>query len=106
MLPKYHVIIGAIATLIIQVVFQLTILQSLIIFFSSFLIDADHYLIYALKKKDWSLKNSRKYFFKRRKRWIKLSNKEKKQYKRPIYIFHGIEFWILLIILSLYTKFL
>ena len=104
MLPKYHIIIGAITTTIIAFIFPLTYIQLITIFLSSFLIDVDHYLLYVFKTKDYSLKNSRKYFFKRRKRWIKLSNKEKKQYKRPIYIFHGIESWILLITLSLYTK--
>ena len=102
MLPKYHIIIGAMATIILYLALPLTPLQATIIFLSSFLIDVDHYLIYALTKKDWSLKNATKYFHKRRKKWLSMSTDEQKKYKRYIYIFHGIEFWILLLIISIY----
>ena len=102
MLPKYHIVIGAIITLIIFSIFTITPLQALIIFFSSFLIDVDHYILYIFKTKNLSLKKSRKYFFERRRNWLKLLTEDQKRYKRFIYFFHGIEFWILLIILSIY----
>jgi len=102
MLPKYHIVIGAIASLISFSIFQLTLFQLAIIFFSSFLIDFDHYLLYLFKTKDFSLKKARKYFFKRRREWIALSIEERKKYKRPIFIFHGMECWLLLAALATY----
>ncbi|MEK6830589.1 MAG: hypothetical protein AABX77_01010, partial [Nanoarchaeota archaeon] len=70
MLPKYHIIIGLIASIAIYLIFNLTIFQASIIFLSSFLIDADHYLLYIFRKKDFSLINSIKYFKERRRRWL------------------------------------
>jgi len=104
MLPKYHIITGAILTPLIYSIFPITILQATIIFFSSFLIDVDHYLLYIFQTKDLSFKRARKYFIKRRKRWISLPLNEREKYKRPIFIFHGIEFWLLLILLTNYTS--
>ena len=106
MLPKYHIIIGAIASLILFYLTNLTITQTIIIFLSSFLIDIDHYIIYGIMYKNWSLKNSRKYFFNIREKWIKIPLKERKKYKRHIFIFHGIEFWIILFIISNYFPFI
>lgn len=102
MLPKYHIIIGGISSIIIYNFFDISHLGVLIIFLSSFLIDIDHYLIYGIMKKDWSLKNARKYFFNSRNKWIKTSIEERKKYKRHIFIFHGIEFWFLLGLISFY----
>ncbi len=102
MLPKYHIIIGAITTLIISSIFTITPLQALIIFLSSFLIDVDHYFLYIFKTKDLSLKKSIKYFFKRREEWLSLPLSERKKRKLAIFIFHGVEFWGLLAILAIY----
>ena len=104
MIPKHHIIAGAIISIIIFLIFQLTPAQTLIIFLSSFLIDIDHYIYYAVKKKDFNPIKATKWFFKKRKIWIKLTPKERKKYKRVIIIFHGIEFWILLIIFSLFNR--
>ena len=104
MLPKYHILIGFISSLIIYLIFPITILQATIIFFSSFLIDVDHYMLYVYKKKDFSFKNSVKYFFERRKSWLSLPLFERRKRKLAIFIFHGIEFWLLLIILAIYIN--
>lgn len=102
MLPKYHIIIGAIASLLLYYFIPLTFTQTIIIFLSSFLIDIDHYIIYGIMKKDWSLKNAKKYFFNMREKWINTPLEERKKYKKHIFIFHGIEFWILLLVISKY----
>ena len=102
MMPKHHIIIGALATIIIYLTLPITNLQAIIIFLSSFLIDVDHFLIYIIQQKDTSLKNARTYFKKRRTKWFALKNNEQAKYKRYIYMFHGIEFWILLLIISTY----
>ena len=104
MLPKYHIIIGLIASIAIYLIFNLTIFQASIIFLSSFLIDADHYLLYIFRKKDFSLINSIKYFKERRRRWLSMRPEKRKHHKRAIFIFHGIEFWILLIIIANYIN--
>ena len=92
MLPKYHITLGAIVSLIIYLFFPITIFQAIVIFLSSFLIDCDHYLYYFLKTKDFSFKKAVKYNIKNRERQISLPFDKKNYYKRPILIFHGIEF--------------
>ena len=59
-------------------------------------------MLYVLKNKDFSLKNARKYFFSYREKWLKLSVEERKKYKRHLFIFHGIELWIPLVLLASY----
>jgi hypothetical protein len=102
MIPKTHIILGFLATIIIYLVTPISQLEALIIFLSSFLIDVDHYLIYAITKKDTSLKNAKAYFHRRKKKWFSLTTKEQATYKRYIYFLHGIEAWIIIYILSLY----
>jgi len=106
MLPKYHILIGLLASLMIYSLYELTVIQASIIFLSSFLIDVDHYLIYTWVKRDISLKNARNYFHKRRDKWMNLNTPEQKKYKRYIYAFHGIEFWLLLFWASTYLPIL
>jgi len=100
MIPKHHIILGAITTLIIYLIFPITFMQTIIIFLSSFLIDFDHYLYYAFKKNNFNPIKSIKWFFTKRKKWLALSYKNRKKYKRPILIFHGIEFLITLFLFS------
>ncbi len=104
MLPKYHVVIGFLASLIIHLIFQITFIQFLVIFLSSVLIDADHYFLYILRKKDFSLRKAINYFKERRKKWLSMKPEKRKNYKRAIFIFHGFEFWILLIIIANYIN--
>ncbi|MAG02050.1 hypothetical protein CMI42_01830 [Candidatus Pacearchaeota archaeon] len=103
MLPRYHIIVGFIASLSIHYFFQTTPLETLIIFLASFLMDIDHYLFYIYEKKDFSVKKSMKYFVDGRNHWLTLSPKEKKKHKKPIFIFHGIEFWLIILILTQLT---
>jgi hypothetical protein len=105
MLPKYHLILGILFSLFLIIFFGLNLVEAGIVFFSSFLIDVDHYLLYVFKKKDLNLKNAVIWFKKRREKWINLSKKEKNEFKRPIYIFHGIEFFSLLIISCFFNFF-
>ena len=58
MLPKTHILLGLIFSLLIYFSLELTIIQASLVFLSSFLIDFDHYLWYVFKKKDFSLKNA------------------------------------------------
>jgi hypothetical protein len=96
MLPKYHVVFGFFSALIISLIFNLNFFYFSIIFLSSILIDLDHYFRYIYKTKNFSPKK----FWE----WSMKKYKERKKDKPPIFIFHGIESWILLIILSFFNK--
>jgi uncharacterized Tic20 family protein len=106
MLPKYHLIIGAVISFILWLLFPsfFTPVNSLIIFLSSVFIDVDHYLYYVHKKKDWSLKKAYRWFVDERKIWLNLSKKERKNYKITIMIFHGVELWVILALLIFINK--
>lgn len=106
MLPKTHILIGAIISFILYLIFNLTLFQTGIIFLSSFLIDIDHYFWYALELKTFSLKKHYKYALRKTKVWRNLKNKHKRVYKFPIFIFHGIDFFIILLVLSFFYRFL
>jgi len=110
MFPKSHIILGFLFSLILFLLFPLIgWLGFIIIFASSVLIDIDHYLFYAVTKKDWSLIRAYKWFVDGDKRFQKLSIEEKKKSKSIVCIFHGVELLVVLIILiyfSFYRKFL
>ncbi|MFQ5531781.1 MAG: hypothetical protein ACE5ES_04160, partial [Candidatus Nanoarchaeia archaeon] len=68
MLPKTHIILGFIFSVLIFFLFpQMGLIGASLIFFSSFLIDFDHYLYYLFKKKDPNPRNSVKWFMKHHK---------------------------------------
>ena len=90
MLPKYHLISSVIAALLMTGYFKWL---AIFVFVGGFLIDFDHYLYYAFKKRDWNLKRCLKYYDPER-----ISVDE-------LHIFHTIEFWAMMIILSFYFTF-
>lgn len=101
MYPKQHIILGALFSLILLVIFpHISLLGFLIIFLSSVLIDIDHYFFYIWTRKNSNLKSAYQWFVKRDKRLRKLSKKKKKEIINPPVIFHGIETIILLMSLS------
>lgn len=77
----------------------------MIIFLSSFLIDVDHYLYYVYKKRDWGLKNSYKYFMKKRDKVLFLSRRERKKVYSGFYFLHGFESLVILFLLSFISKY-
>jgi len=68
------------------------------------LIDFDHYLWYVVKKKDFSLTRAYNHFIESRDLWLRLSKKQKETFESGIIIFHGIECWILLVLLIMVSK--
>jgi hypothetical protein len=87
-------IFGAIFSALIYFLFNLTIIETTIIFLSSFLIDFDHYLWYVVRNKTLSLKKS--YMF-----YTSLQRKSK-----PIaHLFHTIEFHLLILFIGFYYEF-
>src|SRR3989344_6581398 len=107
MLPKYHIIFGFLFSLILWIIFpSISILGALIIFFSSFLIDVDHYLFYVFKNKIFSIKKAYNYFFELRKKAMTKSLKEKRiKIANPLmYLFHGIEVLLILFLLGFFIN--
>ena len=104
MLPKTHIILGAIFSLLIYFFLHLSLFSVILIFLASFFIDFDHYLWYIYKKKSLNLKNAYNWFKKKREKWTKLSKKEREIYKRVYLVFHSVEFWIVLLALSFINK--
>ena len=106
MLPKWHILIGFVFSYLLVYFFHFSIFAGTIIFLSSwFLIDLDHYLRFISKSHKLSAIQFWKWSLDRGKRWKKLSREQKKEYKQPIFIFHGIEFILILIVLSYFFEF-
>ncbi len=104
MLPKWHVLFGAIFSFLIWLIFPSVRGYASVIFFASFLIDFDHYFIYVYRKKDLNLKKAYIYFLKLK---LKINNllKQRKNVKAPLCLFHTVEFLLLILILSFVNEF-
>ena len=83
MLPKWHILFGFVFAYVIYWFSSISIFEASLIFLFSILIDFDHYIWYAIKKKDW---NFRKAYY-----WHKALPKN---HKPIMHIFHTIEFHI------------
>lgn len=104
MLPKNHLIVGIIFSILFYLIFHITLFDLFLIFFASVLIDFDHYIWYVYRKKSPNLKKAYLWFKEKRKIWFKFPEKEREKYKRAYLIFHSIEFWIILSMLSFVNK--
>ena len=97
MIPRYHIILGAVFSLVIWLVFpEIQGLFILLIFLSSFLIDFDHYVLAVMKTKSISLIDAFEYY----KKLKKDAKKEKGKKKSFFFLFHTIEFHILVLLLG------
>jgi hypothetical protein len=107
MWPKEHVYIGFISALALYIIFpQVGIIEASLIFLACIFIDTDHYLYYVVKNNDLSPIRAVKWFYAKKRRFQSLSQERKKQcfrtYKTHLLIFHGIEFVLLIAILSFF----
>ena len=97
MLPRWHIIFGAIFTIIIWVFSpEISFIYLSLVFLVSFLIDFDHYLVAVLRTKKLSFKNSLNYF----ECLGKEERQQKVKRKGPLYIFHTLEFHVLILLLG------
>ena len=101
---KHHLLIGIIFSTIITIVSEITILEGTIIFLASILIDFDHYIWYGAVTKDWNPFHAIKWYIKKTPEWKNISQKEKNKFKKGVFIFHSVGFWIVLYFLSLFNK--
>lgn len=101
MLPRYHILFGAVFTLAIWFTApQIQWYFLALLFFSSFLIDFDHYMASFRKTKKWRLKDSFDYH----KEELKKENRDIARgikRKGDFHVFHTIEFHALVGVLSL-----
>lgn len=106
MLPRSHIILGAVFTFLIWIIDKNTPWYFLmVVFLSSFLIDFDHYLASIIKSKKFlSLKESLEYH--RLKGIQQVKDKQKgKRKKGDFHFFHTIEFHALIGILGIFFPF-
>lgn len=96
MLPLTHIALSLIFVIVLKFMAAFTFPQLLVIFLSAFLIDVDHWFVFVFKKKSLSISKSYKWFI----ALLKLKNP-------PTFlcIFHTVEFFILIALLSLYSVF-
>ena len=107
MLPRWHILFGFIFSLALLLLFQqIDLYAASIIFLASFLIDADHYLHYVFRKRDLNLRRAYWWFRSWEGRYEPLPKSERNKIYFPVCIFHGIEAFALLIILSFYSTFI
>jgi len=92
MFPKYHIIFGLFFSVLVYLIFSITLFQTILIFLSSFLIDFDHYLWAANRTKSLKLKKNYNHF-------KKICNGN---HKPIMAVFHTVEFIILVLILSFF----
>lgn len=92
MLPKHHIILGVIFSLILVFVFNISVTSALVVFLASVFIDIDHYLFYVQKKHNLNLKKAYSFYL-----HLPLNHK-------PImHIFHTVEFMLLIFLLSYFN---
>lgn len=101
MFPKTHTICGFIFSFSLIIIFPIDIglTGALIIFFSSFLIDIDHYFYYIYKTHNLNLKKSLDWFLINRNKFAKMSLKQKNRVYTGLCFLHGIEAFIVIILL-------
>ena len=97
-MPIWHIVFGAIASFILFLV-GIDLLPVIVFFLSSwFLIDLDHAFYYVVKTKNfnpfkfWKISSSKR------------SLRKDPNVKKPIWIFHNVEFLLLLLIFSFFFK--
>lgn len=100
MLPNFHITLGAIFSYVLFLLFpQIGVSGFLLIFFSSFLIDIDHYLYYVFRKKNLHPIKAVKWSLKNRKIFLSHHPEKRKEFYTGLYFLHGIEILIVLVLL-------
>ncbi len=101
MLPRWHIILGALFTSIVWIVAPgIDYLYLALIFFSSFLIDFDHYIVSSVKTGKLRLKHSFDYHDDMLER-EKEENEKGIRKRGDFHLFHTIEFHIIIGLMSL-----
>lgn len=101
MLPRWHILLGAILTLLVAYfVPRISVINLSIIFLSSFLIDIDHYIASIIRSKKFlTLRKSLEYHKVQGKK-VREERKKGIMEKGDFHFFHTIEFHILVLVLG------
>ncbi len=106
MLPRWHIILGFILSLVLGLLFpQISLLNLLAVFLSSFLIDFDHYLCAVRKTGKLSLIDALEYYRVLGRKRREMHNQGIRK-KGHFHIFHTLEFHLLILIGALFWPFL
>lgn len=105
MYPKQHIIFGIVFSLLLFIIYpQINLIGLSLLFFSSVLIDVDHYTYYVYKKKDWSLRRAYKWFMSNEKKFLSLPRKLRNNYYGGFFFLHGVEMLFILILLTMFVS--
>lgn len=96
MLPRWHVVLGAIFALAAFHFFSLSYFEAFMIFFSSVFIDFDHYVVSAWRNKALSLRKSFRFYEEQGRESAELRKKGIKR-KLDLQIFHTLEFHLFIL---------
>ncbi len=104
--PQIHFILGIFFVVILYFLFSpvISVFGLTIIFLSSVLIDADHYIYYIFRKKDLNIFKAYKWHKKNTCRFCSLPKETQKKLYIGFYFLHGIETLILLFFLGVYLS--
>ncbi len=100
MLPKWHILFGFVFSLVLVNFFNFSLFAGLIVLLSSIFIDLDHVLLYFLKTKNLNPWKFYEWSMIKRKDWARVPFEKKSTFYTPHFIFHGVEFLVLIILLS------
>ncbi len=102
MIPRWHIVLGGLFTgLIYLSAPQINSIYLALVFFSSFLIDIDHYIVSVIRTRKLRLKHSFKYHEEATKQEIRDIKRGIKK-RGDFHLLHTIEFHILIGILSIF----
>jgi len=100
--PSWHIFFGFLFSVFLFFLFpEVGIINLSLLFFSSVLIDVDHYLFYIYEKRGFNLRRAYAYFIEKKKKWNKFGNKVHNPLP-SFFIFHGLEVLLLLFVLSFF----
>jgi hypothetical protein len=103
--PPWHVFFGGLFSIFLFFLFpEIEMINLFLIFFSSILIDVDHYLFYIYEKRGFSLRKAYAYFINHKKKWKNSERDSRKTFPTSFFIFHGLEVLLLLFALSFFFK--
>ena len=105
MLPKYHILLGFIFSLTLFLIFPtIDLLSAGIIFLSSFLVDTDHYIYYVIKKKKINPKKAVNYFLEKRRQFVEMGSKRRREFYSCFCFLHGIEILVILFVAGIFIS--
>lgn len=106
MFPIQHFFFGIIFSLVLIFLFpSIGLIGFSLILLSTVLIDADHYLYYLHKKKNWNLKKAYNWFIKNTNKFLSLPKKQRNNIYTGFCFLHGIEILLIFLLLTIFSRY-